>query len=104
MNDNIVKVNCEGIKIPYLSPLDNKFHNYYMDFIIKLSDGRVFLIEIKPYSQTIPPKEGKNPKTYQNAIKTYIINQAKWEAAKKVATLKGWHFKIITEKELYNSK
>jgi len=104
LNDSILKVNCEGIVIKYLSPIDNKIHKYYMDFIIKTKKGKIFLVEIKPYNQTIPPKKGKNIESYKKAIKTYLINQAKWEAAKKLADSKGWEFKIITEKELFNKK
>ena len=102
INTNIIKVNCEGIIVPYYSPIDNKMHKYYIDFIIKMKDGRIFLIEIKPYNQTIPPKEGKNRNSYEKAVKTYLINQAKWDAAKRLADIKGWEFKIITEKELFN--
>jgi len=99
-NNNIVKVNSEGIKIPYVSPLDNKTHRYYMDFIIETSNNEVFLVEVKPYSQTIPPKKGNNDNSYQKALMTYAVNMAKWESAKKYADSMGWKFIIITEKEL----
>ena len=32
--------------------------------------------------------------------KTWVVNQAKWEAAEKWAKKKGIEFKILTEKEL----
>jgi len=105
-NNNIVKVNSEGIKIPYVSPLDNKTHRYYMDFIIETSNNEVFLVEVKPYSQTIPPKQPKkgnksnNDNGYQKALMTYAVNMAKWGSAKKYADSMGWKFIIITEKEL----
>jgi len=103
-NNNIIKVNSEGIVIPYISPLDGKYHKYYMDFIIETSKG-IWLVEVKPYGQTIPPKPPKNqtPKSSQNferAVKTYAVNKAKWEATEIFCQEKGWLFKIITEHEL----
>ena len=104
-NDNFIKVNSEGVVIPYISPKDNKVHRYYMDFVVQTKDGRIILVVVKPYSQCIPPKPPKNKTeksklSYQNAIITYAVNQAKWEAASKYAKERGWDFKIITEKEL----
>ena len=32
--------------------------------------------------------------------RTWVINQAKWEAARKWAEKKGYEFLILTEKEL----
>jgi len=103
-NNNILKVNSEGIVIPYISPVDNKPHKYYMDFIIETKAG-VFLVEIKPYAQCFPPKKPANTSekshnNYIKAIETYAVNQAKWEAAGAFAESKGWSFKIITEKDL----
>jgi len=103
-NDNIIRANSEGIVIPYISPIDNKYHKYYMDFIIETRDG-VSLIEVKPFSQCLPPKPPKNDSeksinNYRKAIETYAVNQAKWDAAKKLADDNGWDFRIITEKEL----
>ena len=36
-----------------------------------------------------------------NEANTYLVNQAKWEAASLVCEKKGWKFKILTEKEIY---
>jgi hypothetical protein len=104
MNDLILKVNSEGIVIPYLSPIDNKMHRYYMDFIVE-TKNKVSLVEVKPYAQTQPPKKPKrNTKkseaNYQKAVQTFIVNQAKWEATKNMCLKNNWDFKIITEKEL----
>jgi len=106
LNDNIVKANSEGIVIPYISPIDDKPHRYYVDAVMETRDGIIWLIEIKPYSQCIPPKPPKNNSekskiNYQKAIMTYAVNQAKWEAAQKYADERGWRFKIITENELF---
>lgn len=107
-NNNIIKVNSEGMKVQYQNPFTNKMANYYLDFMMETKNGKIWLIEIKPYAQTQPPKpprsNAKNPqKAQQNfvkAIETYAINCAKWEATEIVCAEKGWVFKIITEKEL----
>jgi hypothetical protein len=61
------------------------------------------LLEVKPAAQTVEPKASKRKtKRYINEVFTYGINQAKWEAASQYAQSKGWEFKLITEKELFN--
>ena len=103
-NPGIIKFSSEEIVVPYLSPKDNKIHRYFVDALIKTKDitGNIntYLIEIKPYCQTIPPKERRKTQTYLNEVMLWGINNAKWEAAKKMCDIKGWQFKIITEKEL----
>ena len=81
-------------------------HRYYPDFIaeIKGHDNEVntFLIEVKPYKQTLEPKKGKKKaRTFQNEILTYAVNQEKWKSANKFCSDKGWKFKILTEKDLF---
>ena len=105
-NDNIIKVNSEGMIIPYYSPVDNKMHKYYMDFMLETSGGKVWLIEVKPRNQCFPPKPPKNnteksANNYRKAIETFTVNQAKWEATEVLCKEKGWIFKIITEKDLF---
>jgi len=109
-NDNITKANSEGMVIPYNNPVTGKVSKYYMDAMMETKDGTIWLIEIKPKKETQPPKpprkNAKNPQkaqqAYIKAIETFAINQAKWEAAEKLCKEKGWKFKIITEKELFN--
>ena len=115
-NDNIVTWASEEFSIPYISPLDNKRHRYYPDFLIKVkeSDGKLkkYVIEIKPKKQTIKPKmktdSRKRPrmtKTYIKEMKNYAVNQAKWNAAIEFCKDNSLEFKIITEDQLYgNSK
>lgn len=90
--------------IPYRSPIDGRKHRYFPDFWIKKSDGSCSLIEVKPSAQTKPPvgitKNMKPTRSQLNEIMTYGINKAKWEAAQKYCTQKGWSFLIMTEKEL----
>jgi hypothetical protein len=95
----------EEISIPYISPVDNDYHRYYPDFIIKVRDKnnniKTYLIEVKPEKQCKEPKRGKKSnKTYLTEMKQWDINNKKWEAAKKFAAQQNWEFKILTEKTL----
>ena len=105
-NENILKWGSENVIIPYLNPLDNKVHRYFVDnFIIfkdRNGDSNKFLIEIKPSKQTKRPVRSKNKKssTMLYEQKTYVTNIAKWKAAKQWASKKGYKFLIVTEKEL----
>lgn len=109
---SVLKYSSEECIIPYISPIDGKQHKYFIDFFIRIlqSNGTIknYLVEIKPYSQTQPPKLHKNKsilsESYQNDVRTFIINQAKWEAAKKVCLSRGWEFMIITEKQLFRKQ
>ena len=60
----VLRWSSEEIIIPYRSPIDNKLHRYYPDFWVKIKkhDGtfETSIIEVKPKSQTIPPKPRLN--------------------------------------------
>lgn len=104
-NVNIIEYGSEEFFIPYLSPLDNRVHRYYPDFLIKVrhKDGYVkrYVVEVKPDKQTRPPKQGKRvTKSFIYETKTYAVNQAKWKAAQEWCKDRLLEFKIITEKEL----
>jgi hypothetical protein len=103
-NPNVIQYSSEEIKVPYISPIDNKKHNYYPDVIAKVKrlDGKIvtYMIEIKPYDQTIEPTPKKKvTKRYINEVYTWGINSAKWKAAMKYCRERGWVFKILTEKD-----
>jgi hypothetical protein len=90
----------------HIDPATGKTHRYFPDLFIKIkeSNGEIkkYLIEIKPKRQTIQPNPTpkKKTKTWLNEMKTYQVNQAKWEAAERFCQENGIIFKIITEKEL----
>lgn len=102
---DVISWSSEEIWLPYLSPLDGKLHRYFPDFWVKKinSEGKTecALIEIKPKKQVSPPEKPKktNPR-YINEVKTYVINQAKFEAAKDFCEERNWKFMILTEQEL----
>lgn len=105
MNPNIISWASEELFIPYLSPVDNRQHRYFPDFLIKVKkkDGQfeTYLIEVKPENQTVQPqKKSKKTKKYLNESITYAINQAKWKAADIFCQKNGWKFIILTEREL----
>lgn len=110
--DAVIRYSSEQCVIPYISPIDGKRHHYFVDFFVSVlqSDGSIkeFLVEIKPYSQCIPPKPTKkNPESsvqFQEAIKTYLINQAKWKQANAICKKHGWEFMILTENELFKTR
>ena len=90
----------EEVVIPYVSPIDNKVHRYFMDFVIFFKDGRKMLVEVKPASQTLPPKKGRSKKRYIKEGMEYLKNRAKWDAARKWAKKRGYEFRILTEHDL----
>ena len=111
-NDNIVTWASEEFSIPYVSPLDNKRHRYYPDFLIKVKepDGKFkkYVIEIKPRKQTIKPKmktdSRKRPRmtnSYAKELNNYAVNVAKWSAAIEFCKDNSLEFQIITEDNLY---
>ena len=60
-----------------------------------------YLVEIKPKTQTQPPKfKGRRTKRYLAEKKAYIINNAKWNAAAQYAADRGQKFIIVNEDDL----
>jgi hypothetical protein len=101
---NVLWWSSEELAIPYKSPIDNKVHRYFPDFIAKMKrkDGSVmtYVLEVKPEKQTKMPVKRKKTQTYINETVTYAINQEKWRAAELFCFEHGWQFKLITEREL----
>jgi hypothetical protein len=105
LNESIVSWASEEFSIPYVSPVDNRIHRYYPDYLIKVKekDGRVktYVVEVKPKKQTVPPqKKSRVTKSYLHECKTYAANQAKWKAADEFCKDNRIEFRIITEEEL----
>ena len=104
-NPNVLKWQSEETIIPYVSPIDQRWHRYFVDLYMEVltRDGTIkkFLIEIKPASQIHEPrKKTKITKGYMELCKAWIINQAKWSAAEEYCKKNGMEFKILTEKDL----
>ena len=94
----------EELVIPYWSPVDNKKHRYFPDFVAKIKQKngviKTFVIEVKPEAQTKPPTQKRKTKRYIQEAATYVINQSKWKAATEFCKDHGWEFQVITEKHL----
>lgn len=108
-HSNIIKWASEPFSIPYYNTLDEKVHQYYLDFWILLNEDGIenkYLIEIKPSTQIVEPvfeSKYKTPKQLKNYIyskKNYIVNTCKWKAAINVCKNNNMQFKILTEKDL----
>lgn len=104
-NENILRWASEEFSIPYISPVDNRVHRYYPDYLIEVKEkgGKVkkYIVEVKPKKQCSPPKKRERvTKSYITEVKTYAVNEAKWNAAREFAKDNGVEFKIITECEL----
>lgn len=100
---DIVSWSSEEVVIPYISPVDNRYHRYFVDFKVRTSDGKTHLIEVKPEYQTRPPSistEKRKTRRYINEVKDWAINSAKWKAAANFCELRGWRFTVLTEKNL----
>mgnify|MGYP003329540584 CR=1 FL=1 len=101
-HSNVVQWGSEELVIPYRSPIDNRIHRYFPDFIVKKKtpDGRVetVVVEIKPKKETKPPKNpGKKTRKYITEVMTYAKNISKWEAANEYAADRGWNFQVWDE-------
>lgn len=108
---SVIAYGSEELVIPYISPIDFKQHRYFIDFfvVIKKPNGMIqkFAVEIKPYSQTRPPRVSKTKVLTESAkskVETYMINQAKWTAARDFCRKNNMEFIILTEKELLKGK
>ena len=105
LNESVISWGSEEFWIPYLSPVDNRVHRYFPDFIIKVKEStgkiKTYVVEVKPAKQTAPPKKkSRVTKSYLFECKTYAVNQAKWKAAQEYCADRRIEFKIITEREL----
>ena len=101
-NNKILKWGSEPIAIPYMNRLKKKQATYYPDYIIlvsKIDENKQhyterYIVEIKPYNQTIKPKAQDNKWLKE----TWITNVDKWSAAKAFAETHNMKFMIINKK------
>ena len=102
-NPSIQKWASEAISIPYKDPLTGRNTIYVPDFFIQYLDKNnklnVELIEIKPASQTLLERVGKNK--YNQA--QYVKNQAKWQAAAIWCKQQGIRFRVLNENDIFHT-
>ena len=101
-NPDVITFSSEEFAIPYISPVDDRTHRYFVDFKVKFANGTTILIEIKPAHQTKKPvaKKGKKQSSLMEEVKTYAVNYAKWKYAETYASERGWKFAVFTEHTL----
>lgn len=96
---SIIKWSFEEIVIPYMSPIDQKQHNYFPDFLIQFqteNETKTWMVEVKPKKQTFLKENASKKEKI-----TWIINNAKWQAAKNYCDKHNMEFKLVTEKEIF---
>jgi hypothetical protein len=104
-NPDILSWASEELPIPYISPVDGRWHRYFPDFLVKVKQRtggfKTMMLEVKPKRQAQPPEPRKRvTKQYINEVATWGINQAKWKAATEFCADRNWDFKVITEEHL----
>jgi hypothetical protein len=104
-NPNVIQWGSENVVVEYFDSLQKKNRKYYVDNYVKIKEGNIvkkYLVEIKPFKQTQPPKEGKRRKKssllYEHV--QWRNNCDKWAFAKAFAKKHGMEFLILTEKEI----
>jgi hypothetical protein len=102
LNESIQSWASEPMKIPYRDPLTGRQTVYVPDFFIQYVDklGKVHaeIVEIKPASQAIIERVGKNK--YNQA--QFVKNQAKWASANLWCKQQGLKFRIVSENDLFH--
>jgi hypothetical protein len=104
-NPDIISWTSEELIVPYVSPVDGRWHRYFPDFLVKVKTQngktKIMMLEVKPKKQTKEPEvQKRKTKRYINEVVTYGVNQAKWKAANEYCLDRGWEFKVITEEHL----
>jgi len=103
-NPSVIWWASEELIIRYKSPIDQKMHRYFPDFIVRLKQKNgtesTVVIEIKPQKQTVKPGQKRKTKRYLQEAATYAVNQEKWRAADLFCKEHGWQFKVLTEKDI----
>lgn len=108
LHPDVIWWSSEEKIIPYRSPIDNKIHRYFPDFLVhmKTTSGKLetVLVEVKPKAQTVPPTRSKNQRKYLSEVMTWGVNEAKWRAAEEYCKDRGYKFMIMTEDHIFGAK
>lgn len=99
---NVNKWASESIKIPYRNPFTGKYTIYVPDFFISYVDANgkshAEVIEVKPLNHTIKEKLGRSKSNQAH----YVLNQAKWEAARAWCKQQNITFRIVSEEDIFH--
>jgi len=83
-SNQVAQWSSEELHVPYISPKDNRYHNYYPDFVLIMNDSRRIMVEIKPEHQW-----------------QWDINKSKWESARQYCDENNMEFIVLGKKDLY---
>ena len=101
-NDNITQWASEAVRIPYSNPLSGKHTIYVPDFFLVYNDRtgkqHVELIEVKPANHTFKEQLGNSKVNKLH----YVVNQAKWTAARAYCKQKGMLFRVVNEGDIFH--
>ena len=61
--DDVISWASEEMAIPYISPVDGRWHRYFPDFLVKVKTRtgklKTLMVEVKPKKQTKEPEKKK---------------------------------------------
>lgn len=106
LNPSVIQYSSEELAIPYVNPIDNTAHRYFPDVVLTIKNKKgelvKMMVEIKPSAECSAPTS-KNKRVLMEQTVTFIINQAKWSAARAFCTKHNMQFQILTERELFKN-
>lgn len=102
LNENVSQWASEAVRIPYRNPFTGKHTIYVPDFFIVYNDKtgkqHVELIEVKPANHTFKEQLGRSKSNQAH----FVLNQAKWSAARAYCKQKGITFRIVNEGDIFH--
>lgn len=102
LNENVSQWASEAVRIPYRNPFTGKHTIYVPDFFIvyidKTGKQHVELIEVKPANHTFKEQLGRSKSNQAH----FVLNQAKWSAARAYCKQKGITFRIVNEGDIFH--
>jgi len=109
VNPAVLEWSSEGHCIRYVDPFQpNRTRGYYPDYYVCLwtkNGKKRYLVEIKPEKDLrLPRNKNKSKKTIAMRETAYLVNQAKFKAAKEYCKKMGFEFRVLTEKTLFRDK
>lgn len=99
---NVLEWSSESKSIPYRHPFTGRMSMYIPDLLVTFVDKNgkrhMEMIEIKPAKEAL--EEAVKSK-YDAA--SYLINKAKWDAAKQWCKRNGIVFRVLTEHNIFRN-
>lgn len=104
LSQRIKKWTSEPQAIPYTCPESGKTRDYFIDFIVQMSNGDKFVVEVKPYKQMLDAERFSAQASRMQKLpqitavnRVAAKNDAKWKHAKLWCNQNNYKFIIITE-------